>query len=64
MDLDARVEPGVRRGREVMQERVAALLEEQRRREERAGLRRVRVKPRLSLAQQAGLAARSTAHGT
>ena len=59
MDLHRRVEPGVRRGREVMQERVAALLEEQRRREERLGLRRVRVTPPLSVAEKAGPISRS-----
>ena len=64
MDLDTTAEPGMRRRREVLQERVAALLKEQRRREERVGLRRVRVKPPLSLAQKAGLAARSAPGGT
>jgi hypothetical protein len=64
MDLEARVEAGARRRQEVMHERVAALLEEQHRREEREGFRRVRVKPPLSLAEKAGLAARSTPHGS
>jgi|GEM_PF-7019420 len=40
MDLETRDKPAVRRTRDVQRERVAALLAEQRLREERAGLRR------------------------
>ncbi len=40
MDFDTLDRPAALRAREVQRERVAALLEEQRRREERAGLRR------------------------
>ncbi len=40
MDFDTLDRPKAQRAREVQQERVAELLEEQRRREERVGLRR------------------------
>lgn len=40
MEFDTLDRPEAQRAREVQRERVAALLEEQRRREERAGLRR------------------------
>ena len=40
MDLETRDKPAVRRTRDVQRERVAALLAEQRLREERVGLRR------------------------
>jgi hypothetical protein len=40
MDFDTLDRPKAQRAREVQQERVEALLEEQRRREERVGLRR------------------------
>jgi hypothetical protein len=40
MDFHTLDRPEAQRAREVQRERVAALLEEQRRREERAGLRR------------------------
>jgi len=40
MEFDTLDRPKTQRAREVQQERVAALLEEQRRREERVGLRR------------------------
>ena len=44
MNFDTRDGPVVRRPREVQRERVEALLEEQRRREERADVRRIRFR--------------------
>jgi hypothetical protein len=44
MDLEAREMRALRRAKELQRERVEALLEEQRRREERAGIKRLRFR--------------------
>lgn len=44
MDPEARDRRALRRAKELQRERVEALLEEQRRREERAGIRRLRFR--------------------
>jgi cytochrome c-type biogenesis protein CcmH/NrfG len=44
MDAEVQAKPAARRAKELQRERVEALLEEQRRREERIGIRRLRFR--------------------